>query len=807
MITHLFNKLKTISHNIYVHKPTVIGLCTLLLIISLALTTELDVNAAKDRNTKIVKKNNDFKVSAEYGIGGFIEYEHTMQATVTIESSKDFTGILQIVGDTDSGEVVTAYGKRISIAAGESKTYRLAVKPPTSSGIVRLIILNEKEKPVYEEKTTVEMTGTGQNSLLGVLSDDYSGVGYINGVSYNISGSTDYQAISTMEFNKDSFPEDAQILDIMNYLVIDNFDTSTLSKKQYDALKQWVADGGILILSLGSHYQNVLSAFNDDFVSGTLGDIGKRNLTWSNNEKDYSLNDVECIDFNLNDGIEMSVHTSDKTAWKKSYGLGEVVVLSYSISMEPFSSWHERKDVAAMLIGEINENSSSSVARANFSSMFGTLLGLASISENTKRPSTILYGILLSIYVVFVGPILYLILKKKKVREKIWYFIPVVSLVFTGIIYCTSFIYRVNKPLFNSFTLIQASDGGAKETVYSEVVCPSAKRYDFKINENYNGFKNEFYQYDYGLFGNSKSKDGQYDTMYLDNGTDSEIILNSDSAFDKFDFAMSRVLDEGVGDFTLDIECDWNGISGKITNNTAYDLRDVVLTYESMIFQAGDMKKGETVEIDSSKIVTSSGYGTFDIVNVSSNSPDKERLYRIDNALEEVIDISNYNHGYVWGTVESYKSEMISDSQVKSSGMAVIINSYYHEKVNGSGNAYSSIVPMIVDSQGDYDSGTGSLYGNDATITYSFEGYGEIDTLTPVLEVGYGEENNTYFASCEAMNVDTGQFEPVFVDGAELSGEELKKYLSHGVLILRFSKPNGDGYQEYLIPRIAAFGK
>ena len=177
MTTRIHNKTKNTLHYIVTHKSMLYGLFTFILVMSILMMPLMSVNAAKDNKPKIVKKNKDFTVSAEYGMGGYVLYDIPMQAVVTIESSKDFSGILQIMGDVDSGETVSAYGKRITLAAGEAKTFKLAAKPPTSTGVVRLIILNDKEKPVYEEQTTIEMSGSGDNALLGVLCDDYAGLG------------------------------------------------------------------------------------------------------------------------------------------------------------------------------------------------------------------------------------------------------------------------------------------------------------------------------------------------------------------------------------------------------------------------------------------------------------------------------------------------------------------------------------------------------------------------------------------------------------------------------------------------------
>lgn len=783
--------------------------CTLLMTVIMLAATGLTASAAGN-DTKVIRKNDDFKVSAEYGIGGFTLYDCPIQASVTIESSKNFTGILQIRQEPGYGETVTAYGKRITLAAGEKKTYKLTIAPPSSYDGVRLAICNEKEKPIYEEKTALNMISRGDNAMVGVLSDDYTGISYFNGASM-VDGYGNYTTVNTIEFTKDSFPEDGQLLSILNCLIIDDFDTSSLSEAQYSAIRQWVAEGGKLILSLGSHYQNVLSGFKDDFVSGTINGLDKKELHWKSRGQDIEVDDVECLDFVLDDGEKLSLYSDTGAAWQKSFGMGDVIVLSYSLSMEPVSNAVQKKDIAAIVLEEAYGGGGYSVQYNSIDNMVDGNSNLTNMSDAAKHPSAALYGLLLTLYVVFVGPVLYLILKKSNKREKIWVAIPLTSIVFTGIIYCTSFIYRINKPMLNSFSFIQLSENGAKERVYSQVICPSAKKYHIGINGAYTGFKNNYYQYNYSLFGdNSGSDDGRYDCMYLDSGDEKELILNSDSTFDQYRFSMSRVIDEGIGEITLDLDCKRNDFSGTVTNNTAYDLKDVVVTYEAMFYQAGDLKSGETAEIDPSKIITSSGYGVFDNLYVyGSGTTEREKLYEIDRNMESnVVDITKYNHGYVWGTVLSYDPELTADGQqVKTSGTAVLFDTYYQKYSDVTGNYYSTIVPMIVDSQGDYDSENWVLFGDEVNITYSFEGYGNIDTLTIIND----SISNGSYAYCEAFNMDTGDYEPVFDGTDELTGVQLEKYLSHGILKLKFSRNTdvyaGMNYDECYIPRIAASGK
>ena len=252
---------------------------------------------AADNSAKIIKDNKDFKVSARYGFGGSVMYDIPMQVMITIESKQNFEGTLRVYKDVDSAQTVVAFGRRITLAAGETKTYKLTANAPNQTGIVHLAIFNEKDKVVYEESSTLTMDSKDPNSMVGILSDDYSGIAYFNGVSIASSG---YMGnVSTFELSREDFPENSQALGSLKFLIIDNFDTSSLSSKQFDALKKWVSDGGILILGLGSHYQRVLSGFKDDFVSGNLGSLSTKSIKWSSMIGEENITNVDCMDLRI----------------------------------------------------------------------------------------------------------------------------------------------------------------------------------------------------------------------------------------------------------------------------------------------------------------------------------------------------------------------------------------------------------------------------------------------------------------------------------------------------------------------------
>ncbi|MCR5700822.1 MAG: hypothetical protein K6G76_01610 [Lachnospiraceae bacterium] len=778
-------------------------------VLTLCLMTVLvfmpDIYAKAGKNsTKIIKENDKFKVEAEYGLGGMILYDYPMQVKVTIESAEDFSGIIRLMPYAEYGEKFVARGKRISIAAGETKTFMLTMDTPSNSSAVKLALLNEKDKVVYEERSNLSIQNAGTTTLVGVLSDDYSGLGYFNGVSVDVGGYSN--VISTIELTKDSFPDDASVLSSMSYIVVDNFDTSTLSKEQYAALKEWVKNGGVLVLSLGSHYQTVLSGIGDDFVSGTVGSVTEKTLTWYGVEEDFVLENVESVGFVLNDGENLTHFVSDGAAATVSYGMGNVVVLSYALSMEPFSTYARRTDVISLMVkNTVNSAYMSMINGYTYNRRMNTGSELAKLSGTNKVPSAILYGLLLVIYVVLVGPILYLILKKKNKREKIWIAIPIVSLVFTGVIYLTSFIYRVNKPLVNTFSYIDVTADSAVEETFVNVICPRAKRYNFALSDKYSDFQCSVYSYDYSLFGNRTNNDQDYNFMYVDNGAGGEIQFNAGSTFDSYDFGVKRVLDADAGSFSLDLDCSTTALSGSVTNNTAYDLKDVVINYENRFYLAGDLKKGETVTIDPSKVQQSYGYGFF-TDQLTTNAFGNKQL-NIDSNIENTLDYAAYNQGCVWGTIDSYSSQVFEGDKYKYSGCAVVIQQYNQSYSDVSGAFCPNINTLMSDVMGDCDTQVGMMYNNEAVITYSFAGFGTVESL--VIDTSK-VDTTLNIADVYAYNYQTDTYDLIFENGDTLSSGQLRPYIEGGMLKLKYERPledNGDPqYYDTALPRISAIG-
>lgn len=775
-------------------------------------TGEKQNGNTKNNNTtkKVTKKNGDVTIETSFGIDGFAAYDSPVLVTITVAYNKDFTGSIRMIPSMTENQTVVAYGEDISLAKGEAKTFSFTPSALGGSGKIKIELLDENEKVIYAEEDTVSLNNIGTNAMMGILSDDYSGLNYFDGVPVSLSG---YQGvISTLELTTASFPDNKEALSILNYILIDNYDTANLSDEQYNALKGWVNDGGVLILSLGANYQNVLHKFSDEFLTGTLGSMNKKQLTWEAFGTGLALDNVDCVEFVLDGGEEMESFATDKTAYKKELGMGAVVVLSYDLGMEPIAGYENKKVIAAALINEaavaevVNRLNGNSTSAGMYN---GT--DIAKMMNDARKPSALLYSLILILYVVLAGPVLYIGLKKVNKREKIWIAIPVVSLVFTGIIYGTGFLYRVSKPIIDTFSVISFDGNGTEEKVYMNITCPKAKQYRFQLNDEY---KNVQYNLDYSYSIFDAGEDSEvFDFMLKRQNDGIELITNNASAFKDTKFTVSRTGENNVGALDTDLHFYTDGFDGTITNNTNYDLENVVINFENHYYQIDNLKKGETASIDKSKLIEAYAYGTFDRLYGANSSlytdRDVYKNYQIDTFMENAyVDTSAYNQGCIWAGIGSYRPDVVDAQSGKTYGKAVIFTTFTGSYEDVEGAYYPDISKMAVASDGDYDQTDGMIYSNNITVTYSFE---DCQSITELINRSYGKMPADYtsgiYANVYAYNVLNGNYEQIFINSDTISGEELQKYLSENVLILRYETDSAMENTTAFMPKITAKGE
>lgn len=271
------------------------------------------------------------------------EENHAYVYQVSLENhGVDFEGTSRVIFKADAEDTHCAFDMPIILPANGKKQYTLTVPElnvQDCRGKGYLILLDKDEKEVASIALK-DLLGNQEKKgfRVGILSDHYDKLRYLD------MGGEDYaiyeqeQPVVLQELNADTL-EDS--LDGLYYLVIDQYDVSSLSKEQRKAIEDWVDDGGWLIIGTGSYVKETAEAFDPGFIDITAqktsrkGEVTRvssrvqQDSYYSYKDAGIDLSNMEMTELILNSAS--GYESGDNPAFLENYGYGSVMVLYMSL--------------------------------------------------------------------------------------------------------------------------------------------------------------------------------------------------------------------------------------------------------------------------------------------------------------------------------------------------------------------------------------------------------------------------------------------------------------------------------------------
>ena len=197
---------------------------------------------------------------------------------------------------------------------------------------------------------------------------------------------------------------------------------------------------------------------------------------------------------------------------------------------------------------------------------------------------------ILAIYIIVVGPICYLILRKKDKREKGWVTIPVIAVVFSVIIFGVSASSYQKEALVNFMSYTDLDSTKPTTQISVGIRTPEKGDITLSLDDNVYVYNNGVY-YPRGYGDVSKSICG-YAVSNDDNSTEITYFDQNSWADNSFNTSIgeSNSLD---GQFTIN----GSNITGTITNNFDYDLFDVVIGFAGQYQKVGRIEAGGSIDV------------------------------------------------------------------------------------------------------------------------------------------------------------------------------------------------------------------
>lgn len=254
-------------------------------------------------------KNYEFTVnlSAGYNQKILVGYGAPVSINVENNNTSNFEGFIQlIVPNTGNNNIL--YEEEIALGANEKKTVQMVVGIPVPMEFVNVRMTDKKHRVVWEELQKVVVSRNKNDIRIGVLSDDFTALSYMDRVHFL---SDDTKSTSLIELSAADFPTDYYSLQMLDVILISDFSTDLLTKEQLRALSLWLSKGGFLIIGTGSTANKTLSGLKGNILNENVTSTVTRRTTLGLEDEDYAyLSAIYAYNSNNNYNVDDDFYDS-----------------------------------------------------------------------------------------------------------------------------------------------------------------------------------------------------------------------------------------------------------------------------------------------------------------------------------------------------------------------------------------------------------------------------------------------------------------------------------------------------------------
>jgi hypothetical protein len=362
----------------------------------------------------------------------------------------DVEGWLVVRPETSGSGIVNTYSVPISLPSGADKTDILYVTARAFANQLRVDFV-DNDGVVLTNQPAMLRHVQPQDQLHVVVSQ--SPVGSVDLGGVHTGGHNAFQAYWLV----DNIPDRAAGLDSVNMLLFSDVDTGALSSEQRQAIADWVAQGGHLLVTGGTNWQATAAGLLDllplqPAQSSTVEDLTALAKWGSSTELEGQ---TVVADGTLHPDARVLAATPDGVPLlvRRTLGTGVVDYLTADPAAQPLRGWNGLSDLWFSLATTV-------APRPSWMHPF-LFWNNAADAVQIFPGYNILPEVLplcgfLAAYIALVGPLNYIVLNRLNRREYAWFTIPAFIALFSALAWVTGFNLRGNDARLSRIAVVHS---------------------------------------------------------------------------------------------------------------------------------------------------------------------------------------------------------------------------------------------------------------------------------------------------------------------------------------------------------------
>ena len=406
-------------------------------------------------------------VGGRYQVGGWAAVSVTL-----VNPGEPTDGYL--LATSDAGTV----RRYVELPAGARKVVPLYLQPDAFQRRVEI----RYEEPNGTVRSTIEVRVLESASRQAAIVGDGAGT-----IRPQLASGVDGAASEPIALGPGDIPERPEPLAGLDSMVWAG-DSAGLTEGQRRSLERWVAEGGDLVVIGGADWQARTGGLTELLPLESLASVDGTDQSalarWTGSDAPAIATDA-VSGGTLRDGARALVSAEDGTVLVSMIGVGagRVIFLGVDAATDPYRGWEGSPRLWGRLLpsGAAIEEFFGFPGPENVQDSMSQALGNL---PSLEVPAAEVLLIVIVGYILLIGPVSYLILRRLDRRELAWVTAPLLVVLFTACSYGIGSVAKGGDVIVNQISVIRSSGVGSSATVetYAGIFSPSRATYDLSVD-------------------------------------------------------------------------------------------------------------------------------------------------------------------------------------------------------------------------------------------------------------------------------------------------------------------------------------